>query len=1168
MKKKVISALLCLALLALTSAPCLAAEAAETAAPAGAQQPVDSPDDFSWDNANVYFLMTDRFCNGDPSNDHSYGRTLDENGDPISGWDTCPTTFHGGDFAGVTQKIDDGYFDDLGVNAIWISAPYEQIHGYTDTGENGMSFSHYGYHGYYALDYTETDANFGTKQEFQTLVDTAHEHGIRVVLDVVLNHCGYANVKDMIDFNYGTFSNRAGAESYLYRINNVSGFNSCINYNATSSDWGRWWGSDWIRAGLPGYSTNNSSELTQCLASLPDFRTESTAPVNVPQFLQNKWQQEGTYIQKMAKYSNLGTVSDYLTTWIAEWVENYGVDGFRCDTAKHVELSSWIKLKNKCKAALNTWRENNPGAYGANWDEDFWMTGESWGHGLNKDSYYSAGFDSMINFSCQGNIAGISSLNSVYQNYANSINSDPNFNVLTYLSSHDTNLARGDLYYQGTSLMLLPGGVQIFYGDETNRGLVPNISFDGNGGSGHCLRSDMNWNTINQSVLEHWQKVGKFRSNHVAVGAGQHRQISAYNNSTGYTFSRTYNDGLTDDNVVCAVGAPAYTNLEIDVSSVFSNGTVVTDEYNDSTAVVQNGKAVFNSGPRGVILISEPKSSITMALRGSSSFYDNQTVTLSLRGADFAMVSINGGTAFRIVNGQSFEIGNGIAPGTTFNVTLTASNGEETLSKTFTYKKKDPNAVTRIYFDNAQYNWSNVNVYVYDETVNPVMENRTWPGEAMQFDNTTGYYVYEVPEELAVKGLAIFNNGSSQYPSSGATGLAINGSDKMLVNRTVWQTFVPPQPTYSINTDDNVNVYRMSGFEHVNVTSSAAGETLAIELKANANPGTGKYFTGEFLLDGTSLGSESGSGTTWYIDEFNMPEHSVTVSAVKANKETLSINLGSEPTELPAAAILQLSREVEMDYDETTDTTLLDLDNSGTPDAGLTVSFDMDGEKITAIHNYARLLDTADAPEGSYVYTFSENTDRYSQISFVTGNELLRGDVNLDGRIDVRDATMIQRHCASIITLTDNALAAADTDTNNSVTVTDATLIQKYAAHITVNGNHCGEVMPPVEEDPPYDPPSNRVTLNATGFQDSGAEFYAWTWNPNEDGHWVAPDSDSYGPAHIYFSDLSPMVTFVRMNPANNGHPDWSYKWNQTADLSTRYGGTFTITGWGLDGHW
>src|SRR5699024_5820692 len=101
---------------------------------------------FSWDNATVYFLLTDRFNNGNPANDHAYGRKDD--GAPLRG-------YLGGDFAGITARIREGYFTDLGVDAIWITPPVEQIHGATDEG-SGKS---YGFHGYWARDFTSVDAN-------------------------------------------------------------------------------------------------------------------------------------------------------------------------------------------------------------------------------------------------------------------------------------------------------------------------------------------------------------------------------------------------------------------------------------------------------------------------------------------------------------------------------------------------------------------------------------------------------------------------------------------------------------------------------------------------------------------------------------------------------------------------------------------------------------------------------------------------------------------------------------------------------------------------------------------------------------------------------------------------------------------------------------------------
>ncbi|MGN1126564.1 MAG: starch-binding protein, partial [Ruminococcus sp.] len=530
------------------------------------------------------------------------------------------------------------------------------------------------------------------------------------------------------------------------------------------------------------------------LAGLPDFKTESTTSVTIPPILKTKWIKEGTLNEKVSRYGSSDTVSGYLVKWLSEWVSQYGVDGFRCDTAKHVEKESWKKLKDSCVKALNTWRSNNPGKAGADWDEDFWMTGEHWDHKVGYDDYYSqGGFDSMINFDSSGScLPDASSINGKYQYYASAINSRDDFNVLTYISSHDSNLARSsDMIYQGSALLLLPGGVQIFYGDETNRKTVSGMSFDGQGGSGHSLRSDMNWDSIDTEELAHWQKVGQFRNNHVAVGAGDHQQITAYNSSTGYTFSRCYDDGTVADNIIATIGAPKNTEIAVNVSSIWSDGITVTNFYDGTTATVEDGKAVFNSGANGTILIEGPISTINMSLKGSYSFYDSQELTVSLRGADYAMVSVNGGTPFRVVNGDTFTVGEGIELGAEFKVTITASNDEETSKKSYTYKKKDPAAVTRIYFDNSQYKWSTVNAYIYDESGSETLENSAWPGEAMEYDSGTGYYVIEVPDGLE-NGRVMFNAGmgsSDRYPGDGAEGLAINETNMIFSYGNTWQPY-------------------------------------------------------------------------------------------------------------------------------------------------------------------------------------------------------------------------------------------------------------------------------------------------------------------------------------------------------------------------------------------
>ncbi|MGN1138513.1 MAG: starch-binding protein, partial [Ruminococcus sp.] len=275
-------------------------------------------------------------------------------------------------------------------------------------------------------------------------------------------------------------------------------------------------------------------------------------------------------------------------------------------TAKHVSLDSWKALKTQCVQSLKTWRANNPSKPGADWDEDFWMTGECYPHYLSYDSYYTqGGFDSMLNFSfCNSNsfdagasgVPGASSINETYNSYASQLNSNDNYNVLSYLSSHDTRLCRNDLIYQGSAFQLLPGGIQIYYGDESNRPLLGGLA----SGKDHNLRSDMNWSSLDNNVLSHWQKVGQFRNNHVAVGAGQHTNLSA---TSGAAFARSYSKNGVSDVVAACIGANKNTSVTITLNSTFPDGTVLKNTYDGTTAAVSGGKVTFNSGANGTILL-------------------------------------------------------------------------------------------------------------------------------------------------------------------------------------------------------------------------------------------------------------------------------------------------------------------------------------------------------------------------------------------------------------------------------------------------------------------------------------------------------------------------------------------------------------------------------------
>ena len=564
-----------------------------------------STDFFTWDNVNAYFVLTDRFANGDSSNDHSYYR---KNG--LSG-DENVATFHGGDIKGLTQNMD--YFKKLGINAIWITAPYEQAHGWVSGKDK--KFPHYAFHGYYTLDWTFMDKNMGTIDEFREFVQTCHANGIRVIMDIVMNHVGYNNTEDMFTYNHGYTEHKE--HGWLAKVGGVWDANDTVKWD--NSLWESWWG-PWIRS----FAYQSGSEYGDSCGGLPDVKSEvPDTKIGIAPVLQTKWAKENNssydkwrvpavanvdWWDKTGDWRTKQTarIVEYQCVWLSSWVREFGIDGFRCDTAKHVEPQYWGMLKDACTAALEKWREDdtkvdNSGAKG--WDEAFWMTGECWGWTATGGGgeYYNTGkFDSMVNFSFNGqnswdgnyrqNYPKADAWNS-YLNINKNGDSDRNGNrdnVLTYISSHDTGLTRvGDQYEVGTGLVLLPGGVQIYYGDESNR----QKAYAGCGDGDMMTRGDMNLNEAKTAgVTAHWGKVGNFRKYNPAVGAG-----------TGSGTKRTYTGPAGDNKVAISVSGTS-----VDVSGLFDNGTQVYNWYDGTSATVSGGKVTFSGGTmKQPILVSD-----------------------------------------------------------------------------------------------------------------------------------------------------------------------------------------------------------------------------------------------------------------------------------------------------------------------------------------------------------------------------------------------------------------------------------------------------------------------------------------------------------------------------------------------------------------------------------
>jgi len=509
---------------------------------------------FVWEAANVYFLLTDRFNNADQTNDSNYNRTKPTG--KLRG-------FMGGDIKGITQKIEEGYFDRLGINAIWMTPLVEQIHDGTDEG-TGYS---YAFHGYWAKDWTALDPNFGTPAELKMMVEKAHQHGIRVIFDGVINHTGPVTPQDAV------------------------------------------WPENWVRTS-PACDYKNYANTTACtlVANLPDTRTESEQNVELPAVLVEKWKKEGRYEQEVkeldAFFARTGyprAPKYYIIKWLTDYVTEYGIDGYRADTAKHIEEGVWAEFKKQCNYAFATWKKNNPSKVLDN--NGFFTTGEVSGYNLGgglyyefsdkKVNYFANGFNSLINFEFKNEAK--KDYEDLFSYYSSKLQNElKGFGVLNFISSHDESAPfdgkREKAIESANKLLLAPGTAQVYYGDESARSLV----IEGTQGDA-TLRSFMNWDDIKnnpstQKTLAHWQKLGLFRKNHPAVGAGIHQKISA----SPYVFSRSYTQGKYSDQVVVGLNL-AKGKKTITTGTIFKNGAKVKDAYSGKEAVVANGKASIDS---------------------------------------------------------------------------------------------------------------------------------------------------------------------------------------------------------------------------------------------------------------------------------------------------------------------------------------------------------------------------------------------------------------------------------------------------------------------------------------------------------------------------------------------------------------------------------------------
>lgn len=286
----------------------------------------------------IYFVLPDRFENADPSNDRGglAGGPLEHGFDP-----THKGFYHGGDLKGLTQRLD--YIEGLGATAIWLGPIYKNKPVQGAPGEESA-----GYHGYWITDFTKVDPHFGTETDLKEFVDAAHARNMKVYLDIITNHTAdVIAYRECHDPEYKQIGETADGCPYRNK--------AAFPYGAKGGAAG-----DPINEGFMGdrppfQTTANFSKLTRPDFAYTPFVRPSEADVKKPAWLNEPiyyhnrgdthWEGESETYGDFSGLDDLMTehpkVVSGMIDIFKQWITDYRIDGFRIDTAKHVNPEFW-----------------------------------------------------------------------------------------------------------------------------------------------------------------------------------------------------------------------------------------------------------------------------------------------------------------------------------------------------------------------------------------------------------------------------------------------------------------------------------------------------------------------------------------------------------------------------------------------------------------------------------------------------------------------------------------------------------------------------------------------------------------------------------------------------------------------------------------------------------
>ncbi len=224
-----------------------------------------------------------------------------------------------------------------------------------------------------------------------------------------------------------------------------------------------------------------------------------------------------------------------------------------------------------------------------------------------------------------------------------------------------------------------------------------------------------------------------------------------------------------------------------------------TDEITGATWTVTSSTISGHIGSSGIAVIYNPTTepSVSVSQKGGNFKTDTLSLTLELNNATSGTYSVDGGSAQTFTGTKTITIGSGVSVGSTITVKLTATDGQTTVTETYTFTKVDPSA-SGVYFDNSSQGWGNVFCYIYNDDGAPAV----WPGEKMTNEGNNVWFM-DIPAGYE-KCYVIFNDGgSNQTPGAQQTGFVYNGSP-MIYRNGNWEpctpTLKPTVPATSVST--------------------------------------------------------------------------------------------------------------------------------------------------------------------------------------------------------------------------------------------------------------------------------------------------------------------------------------------------------------------------------